>query len=203
MIGELIRTLEKITVDRTSIGIEGVPFSGKTFYINKNYNCNKFYNLSEHMLFQNTVPSFVTSPWPSYPDAMIFRQAYFLNLEQERWNFAKNISQIKIFDRTVLSIIGYLYARTLLLSSSKEVWLSVLGILAEAIKQKKIKIPAQIIWLDTDYSIILKRAKDNERGCEDFLLKKSTYDILHEFYRETLSLLHDNKLISLKIIKSE
>lgn len=69
---------------------------------------------------------------------------------------------------------------------------------------KKIKLTsAQIIWLDTDYSLILKRAKDNERGCEDFLLKKSTYDILREFYRETLSLLHDNKLISLKIIKSE
>ena len=169
----------------------------------KHFTSIKIIIVTNFIIYLNTVPSFVTSPWPSYPDAMIFRQAYFLNLEQERWNFAKNISQIKIFDRTVLSIIGYLYARTLLLSSSKEVWLSVLGILAEAIKQKKIKIPAQIIWLDTDYSIILKRAKDNERGCEDFLLKKSTYDILHEFYRETLSLLHDNKLISLKIIKSE
>lgn len=189
------------TIDNSSLGVEGVPFSGKTFYIKNNFDDKKYYNIAEHMLFNKTLPDFVLGNWPEDKKAILQRQKYFLDMEAERWyNSSKTRDKIKIFDRTLFSIIGYLYARIIHSDENKYIWNSFLELLTPYFESGKIRIPAKIIWMDTSYKIISQRSTNNERKCERFLLQEETLDILHNFYKTVLS---SNHVFSLEIIKSE
>ncbi len=200
MIQELIRILENIPVDNNAIGIEGVPFAGKTFYIENNYNSNNFCAVKEHMLYETSLPEYVISKWPEDEALIIQRQKYFLDIEEKRWMSSDNISKTKVFDRTILSIMGYLYARICSNNISVNIWQKVLNILMQ---HKNIKLPSNFIFIDTAYPVLQKRFINNQRGCEAFLQEKSTYERLNHFYTNILNKLNETNIISLKTIKSE
>lgn len=200
MIRELTRVLKSIPADNKAIGVEGVPFAGKTFFIEHNYNSDEYYIFREHMLYDKNLPNYVISEWPKDELLIVQRQKYFLDIENKRWMFSDNISKTKIFDRTILSIMGYLYARICSDNISIGVWYKILDFISQS---KNIKLPSRFVFVDTDYPILKKRFVNNQRGCEAFLQEKSTYDYLNHFYTNILKELDDNNIISLKIIKSE
>ncbi len=170
--------------NRRSIGLEGLPYAGKTTLSNKLVKNYKVSVIPEHTIGDNSLKELANKRWPNTKDLILKRQQLFLNHEMVRKTHSLLFNNIIIYDRTIISLIAYLHIRTFKLVDGDTIIDSFINECKNALNDGAISIPEFFVFLPATPEIVIQRAKIEKtktfnRNTESFMLKK---DVLIELY---------------------
>ncbi|MEI6639516.1 MAG: hypothetical protein WCL46_07345 [Chlorobium sp.] len=181
------------------IGLEGIPFAGKTTFAENLASTNGGIIIPEHTDFDLHARNLALSPWPENSTSAIARQNYFYFIEHRRAVAAsyavKNGSQV-VMDRTALSVVVYSLTRAATGSCSfKNIY-----DLKTISEDSGIRFPETLYLLLTPTDIALKRAMKlsdagTPRSIESFFLDSQNLKLMNNFYEKITSRLHYCKVI--------
>jgi len=178
------------------IGLEGPPYAGKTTFASNLGLEMKARSIPDPMQFEPRLAQYSKIPWPDdRPDLILERQLAFLNVEVMRCSLAvdlKNFGYPVIMDRTLISLLAYLYVRVKLRPYQSEVLDLYLGHCHSALKAETLVIPEKFYYLQTPTEECVTRSqraiREGNRGCDDtYIIARDTVDALHDFYRGVFS----------------
>lgn len=175
------------------IGIEGVPYAGKTSLAKSLGQKYQRQVVSDHTDFSWKLRAQAQQPWP-YNDVngILRRQNEFLTVERDRDSEAlKHIAKdgAVLLDRTIFSILAYTAAR--LTHERKTIVERTITGLVDALCSGTVNnhwlLPETIVWLripERDWIRRVKNAKleGNRKGTEEFLFLSRTFRRLDNFY---------------------
>ena len=171
------------------IGLEGLPFSGKTTFSMKLKKCHQLTVIPEHTIADYYLKKLANKKWPRSKKLMLKRQQSFLKNEENRKIQLTECKKPIVFDRTVISLISYIYVRTYKMIDGDIITRSFINECKYAIRNEKIIIPEFFVILFITPEDIIKRAgveksTPNDRNIEDFLLCEDTLVELNNLYSQ-------------------
>jgi hypothetical protein len=144
--------------------------------------------IPEHVVFEPVLATLFRKPWPLDPEHILARQRNLIRVEIRRSRAAAAAQPDgAIMDRTLLSPIAYLYARTRTHGQGAELLRRFLDECAGPLSRGDILFPARIVLFSATPHEIVQRARaatcaGDARNTEAFLLLEQTLSLLSDFY---------------------
>lgn len=171
------------------LGIEGLPYAGKTSLVNRLADRYGLVAVPEHTVFDPSLEHLARAPWPTDEESVLQRQREFLRVEVRRSRVATVAQAGAIMDRTLLSVIAHLYLRTRRLQNGDGLLSRFLDECTTEIDRRNIVIAQSIVFLPATPKLVLMRARraihrGDQRMTEPFLLRRRVLADLNDFYRK-------------------
>lgn len=128
------------------VGLEGPPYAGKTTMMHRLATEHGFKAVPEHLDFEPSLLALAHAPWPEDVEGMLARQHEFLRVEVARGRMAMAAADRgAVMDRTIISVVGYLYARTIHRPDHADVVRRFLDACAERLEREARSQRAQLV----------------------------------------------------------
>lgn len=171
------------------LGIEGLPYAGKTTLANRLAGRHGLLMVSEHTVFDPSLGHLARVPWPTDEESVLQRQREFLRVEARRSRVATASQGGAVMDRTLISVIAHLYLRTRRLQNGDGLLGRFLDECAIEIDRGDIVIAQSLVFLPATPKLVLMLAQcairsGDQRMTEPFLLRRGVLADLYDFYRK-------------------